>query len=328
MTTTSTRSTTSPTRRSCPTRTRTSTTCGAKDPVSCPINYGVARGHRAGRRPTTVYKDTENLLLVHRGGGPVHADAVHPRGRRHHARSSRSTAPRSRCTSTWSRWTRRGTPTRVAAQPAADAQTAQGERGLHVAAGRPPHSTSSSTTASASSSPPTQSRSRCWWSPTCSASRRRTTTDFRDVLRRPGGGHEHRRRSTMSRSPRTRWRGPTRSSPATSRTVASRPATTCSPRWPPRSIRTGRHRPWSTSCAPRRSCSRPGRRPPRSCSVAAIRVLGDRPDIQQQLRDDRSLIPVFVEEMPAHGQPGEERVPAGAQVARRSATPTCPRAPR
>ena len=29
---------------------------------------------------------------------------------------------------------------------------------------------------------------------------------------------------------------------------------------------------------------------------AALRVLGDRPEIQQQLRDDRSLIPVFIEE--------------------------------
>src|SRR5918911_1005175 len=29
---------------------------------------------------------------------------------------------------------------------------------------------------------------------------------------------------------------------------------------------------------------------------AGMRVLGDRPDIQQQLRDDRSLIPVFIEE--------------------------------
>jgi cytochrome P450 len=29
---------------------------------------------------------------------------------------------------------------------------------------------------------------------------------------------------------------------------------------------------------------------------AALRVLGDRPDIQQQLRDDRSLIPIFIEE--------------------------------
>jgi cytochrome P450 len=29
---------------------------------------------------------------------------------------------------------------------------------------------------------------------------------------------------------------------------------------------------------------------------AALRVLGDRPDIQQRLRDDRSLIPIFIEE--------------------------------
>ena len=46
---------------------------------------------------------------------------------------------------------------------------------------------------------------------------------------------------------------------------------------------------------------------------AALRVLGDRPDIQQQLRDDRSLIPSLHRGMPADGQPGEERFPAGPQ---------------
>ena len=61
---------------------------------------------------------------------------------------------------------------------------------------------------------------------------------------------------------------------------------------------------------------------------AALRVLGDRPDIQQQLRDDRSLIPIFVEECLRMDSPvksvfrmarksttlGDADVPAGTTV--------------
>ncbi|MFG1932542.1 cytochrome P450 [Mycobacterium sp. NPDC048908] len=61
---------------------------------------------------------------------------------------------------------------------------------------------------------------------------------------------------------------------------------------------------------------------------AALRVLGDRPDIQQRLRDDRSLIPVFIEECLRMDSPvksvfrmarkttalGEIPVPAGTTV--------------
>ena len=61
---------------------------------------------------------------------------------------------------------------------------------------------------------------------------------------------------------------------------------------------------------------------------AAMRVLGDRPDIQQQLRDDRSLIPVFIEECLRMDSPvksvfrmarktttlGDTPVPAGTTV--------------
>ena len=61
---------------------------------------------------------------------------------------------------------------------------------------------------------------------------------------------------------------------------------------------------------------------------AALRVLGDRPDIQRQLRADRSLIPVFVEECLRMDSPvksvfrmarksttlGETPVPAGTTV--------------
>jgi cytochrome P450 len=61
---------------------------------------------------------------------------------------------------------------------------------------------------------------------------------------------------------------------------------------------------------------------------AAMRVLSDRPDIQQQLRDDRSLIPIFIEECLRMDSPvksvfrmarktttlGETPVPAGTTV--------------
>jgi len=61
---------------------------------------------------------------------------------------------------------------------------------------------------------------------------------------------------------------------------------------------------------------------------AALRVLGDRPDIQQQLRDDRSLIPIFIEECLRMDSPvksvfrmarksttlGDVKVPAGTTV--------------
>lgn len=61
---------------------------------------------------------------------------------------------------------------------------------------------------------------------------------------------------------------------------------------------------------------------------AALRILGDRPDIQQQLRQDRSLIPVFIEECLRMDSPvksvfrlarkttalGETPVPAGTTV--------------
>ena len=74
---------------------------------------------------------------------------------------------------------------------------------------------------------------------------------------------------------------------------------------------TARRRRCSRSSARRRSCSPPARRPPPSCCRASMKVLGDRPDIQQALRDDRSRIPVFVEESLRMDSPGEEPVPAG-----------------
>ena len=42
----------------------------------------------------------------------------------------------------------------------------------------------------------------------------------------------------------------------------------------------------------------PDRRPRPKCSASPLRVFGERPDIQQRLREDRSLIPTFIEECP------------------------------
>ncbi|MBW0017109.1 MAG: cytochrome P450 [Mycobacterium sp.] len=50
--------------------------------------------------------------------------------------------------------------------------------------------------------------------------------------------------------------------------------------------------------------------------TAAMRVLGDRPDLQQKLRDDRSLIPNFIEESLRMDSP----VKSDCRLARRSAT--------
>ena len=59
----------------------------------------------------------------------------------------------------------------------------QGERGVHVGAGRPPDRRVHRVTAAASSSAPTPSPSPCWPSPTSSACPKPTTSDSGRVLR-------------------------------------------------------------------------------------------------------------------------------------------------
>ena len=57
---------------------------------------------------------------------------------------------------------------------------------------------------------------------------------------------------------------------------------------------------------------------------AALQYIGERPELQQQLRDRRDLIPGFVEEMLRVGGPGEEPLPDGAarHVRRRGRHPS------
>ncbi len=46
---------------------------------------------------------------------------------------------------------------------------------------------------------------------------------------------------------------------------------------------------------------------------AALQALGDRPEVQQKLREDRSLIPGLHRGIAADGEPGQERLPARRQ---------------
>ena len=134
--------------------------------------------------------------------------------------------------------------------------------------------------------------------------------------------------STTSRSRPTPWSGPTRSSATTSRTVGKNPRD---------DVLTG----LATALYPDGSTPEvvdvvrtatflfgAGQETTAKLLSAALRVLGDRPDIQQQLRDDRSLIPVFIEECLRMDSPvksvfrmarkstalGDTAVPAGTTV--------------
>ena len=83
-----------------------------KNPVCCPINNGVlaVTGWEAAN---AVYKDPENYSSCVAVAGPFTPMPVRRPRVTTSARSSTSTAPRSRCTSTWSRWIRPTTRTRV-----------------------------------------------------------------------------------------------------------------------------------------------------------------------------------------------------------------------
>ena len=156
-------------------------------------------------------------------------------------------------------------------------------------------STSSSPTATASSSPRTQSRSRCWSLPICSASPRTTT---RSSARRSGprAGYEHRWPRPRGDRDQPAGVGWTRSS---RRYIEER-------RESPRddvltSIATAKYPDGSTPevvdvVRTATFLFAAGQETTAKLLGAAMRVLGDRPDIQQQLRDDRSRIPIFIEE--------------------------------
>ena len=109
-----------------------------KDPVCCPINNGVlaVTGWEAAN---TVYKDTENYSSCVAVMGPFTPMPFTPEGDDICAQleEHRTEIPMYEHMVTMD--PPHHTDARSLLSPAADAQAAQGERGLHVAAGRPPH---------------------------------------------------------------------------------------------------------------------------------------------------------------------------------------------
>ena len=110
----------------------------AKDPVCCPINNGVlaVTGWEAAN---SVYKDTENYSSCVAVMGPFTPIPFTPEGDDICAQleEHRTEIPMFEHMVTMD--PPQHTDARSILSPAADTQAAQGERGLHVAAGRPPH---------------------------------------------------------------------------------------------------------------------------------------------------------------------------------------------
>ncbi len=196
-----------------------------KGPACCPINNGVlaVTGWEAAN---AVYKDTENYSSCVAVAGPFTPIPFTPEGddisRAARRAPHRDPDVRAHGHDGSAAPHRRAFP----AHPAADAEAAEGERGLHVAAGRPPHRR---VHRRRQVRVPDRLRQAV-----LAAGRRRPARRARGGpravprgVRGAAAGHEHRRpRPRADRRP-TRWSGPTRSSATTSRTAARTPATTC-----------------------------------------------------------------------------------------------------
>ena len=227
------------------------------------------------------------------------------------ATSSRRIAPRCRCMSTWWPWTRPTTPGRARSSPACSPLS--DSKPTRISCGSSPtvSSTSSSTPDAANSSPRTQSRSRCWQLPTSWAFRGRTTRSSVDALANP-----HLMGNIEGEAAAINPSGvPRREVQRLHRRAPGRAARRCAERTRLGDL-SGRlaARGHPRSYAPRPSCSVQGRRPRPSCSAprcgscATVRIS------QHTLRDDPSLVPVFIEETLRHGESGQDRVPVGGAV--------------
>ena len=185
-------------------------------------------------------------------------------------------------------------PPRVA--DAADhAEAPQGERGVHVAPRRPSDRRVRRQRATASSSASSRARSRCWSSPICSVSRKPITRCSGPSSRRkrPGRAVGSTGQADGAQPVGVPLRAVHRLRRGSAAQSDRRRADRAGHRDVPRRIDCPRS---STSCASPRTCSPPGRRRPCACSATALLLLGEHPELQQLLRDERDRIPNFVEE--------------------------------
>ena len=105
------------------------------------------------------------------------------------------------------------------------------------------------------------------------------------------------------RWPTSRWNSSTVFSPTTSRTAGANPATMCSLGSRPRPTPTARRPRSKTSPGSPANVFSAGQETTVRLLGAALQTMGERPDIQAQLREDRSLIPNFIEESLRHESP-------------------------
>ena len=140
-----------------------------------------------------------------------------------------------------------------------------------------------------------RARSRCSSSPTCSACPKPTTRC--SAPRWVPGAPGRRVGSTGDDGSAQPVGVPLRAVHRLRRRPAPRAARRRAHRTRDRDVPRRRRRPRSsTSCASPPTCSRPGRRRPCACSATALQMLGEQPELQQLLRDERDRIPNFVEE--------------------------------
>ena len=175
-------------------------------------------------------------------------------------------------------------------------EAAEGQRGVRLAPRRSSSSTSSSVTAGASSS-------RAYTQPFA-------MLVVADLLGVPEEDHQRFREGFgLSRAPgevgageegspgRTRWPGSTSGSPSTSRTGDASPARMCSPiwRWPP--IPTGPTPEVTSVVRTSTFLFAAGQETSARLLAAALKHLAEHPELQDELRADRDLIPNFLEEV-------------------------------
>ena len=122
--------------------------------------------------------------------------------------------------------------------------------------------------------------------------------------RRPGGRTRVRPLTLprAARRPRTRTSATSRSSSSTngstgtSRIAAGAPRTTCSPGWPPRPSPTARTPEVKDAALIAANLFAGGQETTVRLLSFALRMLGERPDLQEPVREDRERIPNFIEE--------------------------------
>ena len=183
-----------------------------------------------------IYRDTDDFSSCNSVDRPVRRRSPLPlEGDRRQRHRRRSSATSCRCTSTWSRWTRRTTPRAGDPHAAPHAEAAQGQREVHVAPRRPTARRVRRRRPLRVHRAPTPSPSPC----SLVADVLGVPEDDHRAIPaglRPDSAPSARSAPAPTAAPaRTRWPGSTSGSPRTSRTAAASLTRTCSPswRWPP-----------------------------------------------------------------------------------------------